>query len=242
MLRRLVRAMTSQYQRIVITDLLKWRRGRIVRTRAEVIRQYSGSGSVDLAQPLIGVSPRGEIVYSTVGDLRGHRWQLIADTLRELGVNTGVALEVGAGDGTNLRGLRRLMPSVSWWGCDLVPRHPEIVAADAVQLPFGSESCDVVLTILSLEQMPGDVGWRTLEEIARVSKRWLVSIEPDYGRASWAQRLYMIRRDYIREIVRPAAAAGFQLVRRQWTYGNPLNRPSMFVFEKRASQFQVSRK
>jgi hypothetical protein len=207
----------------------------MVRTRAAVIRQYSRNRGVDLEQPVLGILPGGELKPTTVREIRTQTWRLIAEGLAELGVTHGIALEVGAGDATNLRGLRGLVPLVSWVGCDLVPRNPEVIRADAVQLPFADRSCDVVVTVHALEQMPGETGKQVLQEIARVTRRGLISLEPDYQRASWSQRLYMRRRDYIRDIVNPAAVAGLTLSRRQWAVaGNPLNRSSIFVFDKRA--------
>ena len=57
--------------------------------------------------------------------------------------------------------------------------------------------------------------------------------EPDYERAGGWQRLAMRRKDYVRDIVGPAQRAGMRLLLREWTRGgNPLNRPSLFVFRK----------
>jgi SAM-dependent methyltransferase len=235
LLRKLFRAVTSQYFRVVVEEILQWRHGRVVRNRALVTRQYRLKPGVNLDAPTLGRTPEGTVTETPYHVIRSHNWKLITDMLVELGATRGIALEVGAGDGTDVRAMRRMLPAISWHGCDLNPRigNREIIPADAVHLPFRTGTADVVVTSHVLEQMP-DVA-PALQEIARVTKQWLISVEPDYERGSWMQRLYMIRKDYVRDIVNPAAAAGFTLVRREWAYaGNPLNRPSIFVFRKQA--------
>ena len=99
--------------------------------------------------------------------------------------------------------------------------------------PYPDNSYDAVVTYNAFEQMPREAIRRATCEIARVSMKGLVSIEPDYQRANIAQKLSMIRKDYVRDITGPAAAAGFTLLRREWAIcGNPLNRASFFVFRK----------
>lgn len=150
-----------------------------------------------------------------------------------IGVRRGRVLEIGAGDGINLRGLRSLAFPIEWHGCDLVPRDRSIVTADATSLPFATLAFDAIFTYNAIEQMPGEVARHVFLEMMRVSRRGVVSVEPDFQRAAWPQRLSMIRKDYVRDIVGPATMAGFKLVGREWTFGgNALNRPAIFVFGK----------
>lgn len=222
------------FTRLVLAECWEWRRGRLHRTRAHVIRQYSGrTEKLDLKQPLWAVCPDGRMHPTTLGYIRGQNWRLIAGALAELGVVGGTILEIGAGDGTNLAGMRQVVKEARWFGFDLVPRERGIVQCDAGQLPLPDGSVDAVITHMCLEQMPDRTVGPAIQEIVRVSKLGLVCIEPDYQWGGWAQRLYMIRRDYVRDIVGPANKAGLTLLRRERAYGgNPLNRPSLFVFGK----------
>ena len=233
-LRALLHRITSPQLRAAAVEVLQWRYGRVARTKERVLRQYRSTPRIELEQRVLAITPNGMVIETSLAEVRGHVTALLTTALADVGVTSGTVLEAGAGDGTDLRAMRRIMPSVHFVGCDLVPRSREIVPADMYHLPFATESVDAVITSRVLEQLPSDVG-RAMREIARVTKRWLSSIEPDYERATWLQRLYMIRQDYVRDIVGPARDAGLELIRREWSYGgNPLNRPSMFVFAKRS--------
>lgn len=217
------------YVQLGLRELAAWRRGPHRRTKERIVAEYR-SRLVDPARPVVVVDPDGRVRSSTVGAVRTDNWKRILEGLLSLGVRSGVVLEVGAGDGINLRGLHELAPEITWIGCDLTPRDTRVIACSAEQLPFASKSVDAVITYAALEQMPGETGQKVLTEIARVSRRGLVAIEPDYQRAQWLQRLAMIRKDYIRDIVRPSTEAGLTLRRRAWAVGKPLTRLGYFVF------------
>jgi SAM-dependent methyltransferase len=221
-----------RYARLVLDELRRWRGGRQRRTTERVISEYRGR-RMDPAQPVVAIDPEGQLHESTAGAVRSRNWRAIVDALAELGVRRGLVLEVGAGDGINLRGLRALTSEVAWIGCDLVPRDASIVAADATRLPFRPAGVDAVVTYNALEQMPRETSAAALREIARVARHGLVCVEPDFQRAAWPQRLSMLRKDYVRDIAEPATRAGLTLVRREWTHGgNPLNRPALFAFRR----------
>lgn len=220
------------YLKMFVAELLSWFRGWRPRTRERVIQEYT-DWQVDLSLPVLAIHPDGQLQRLTVGDVRQRNWRRILGGLAELGVTQGSVLEIGGGDGTNMRALRQLAPEISWQACDLVPRDIEVCACDATSLPYPDSSFDAVITYNAFEQMPGDIIYRATREIARVSKKGLVSIEPDYQRANFAQKFSMIRKDYVKNITSPATSAGFKLLSREWTIcGNPLNRASFFIFHK----------
>ena len=221
-----------RYVRLVLGAIRAFFREPQYRTKASIREEY-GEWRVNLHQPVLAVHPDGRLERMRLATVRAQAWQRILEALAELGVDRGVVLEVGAGDGTNLRALRPLAPHLTWAGCDLIPRSADVCPADATALPFMSNAVAAVVTYHALEQMPREASYQALTEIARVSRMGLVSVEPDYQRGNWAQKLAMRRKDYIRDILAPARAAGFTLVRREWTIaGNPLNRSSVFVFRK----------
>lgn len=181
----------------------------------------------------MAVAATGQLYHSTIGQVREQNWNQILRALREdLRIGPGARiLEVGAGDGTNLRALAARSPEFSWRGVDLVPRDAVVLPGDATSLPFSAGAFAAIVTYNALEQMPGEVVNSAWNEFARVARVGAVCVEPDFMRGRLLQKLSMLRKDYIREIVRPALSCRFSLVRREWTIGgNPFNRPSLFVF------------
>jgi SAM-dependent methyltransferase len=215
----------------VLAEIRALVRGRQRRTREQILSEYR-DWRVDLDQPVLALHPDGRLERTRAIHVRQRNWQRIVAALRDdLGVAVGTVLEVGGGDGTNRRHLAQLAPDLRWLACDLIPRSADVQYGDATALPFASRSVDAVVTYNALEQMPREVSARAMQEIARVSRHGLVSIEPDYQRGGWSQKLAMTRKDYIRDVVGPATAAGLRLLRREWTIGgNPMNRPAIFVF------------
>ncbi len=97
-----------------------------------------------------------------------------------------VILDVGCAEGFVADYLRRQLPAVRVWGVDrdmaALARgrnlHPQIptVGGDALALPFPDAAVDVVVCTEVLEHIPA-VG-RALQELRRVSRRWLVLSVP----------------------------------------------------------------
>jgi SAM-dependent methyltransferase len=87
-------------------------------------------------------------------------------------------------------------------------RRIEFRTADATALPFADDGFDLVITVLSLEQMER-VRAKALAEIARVSAGHAFMIEPFRdANASGMPRRYIIARDYLRAAVADLPADG----------------------------------
>jgi SAM-dependent methyltransferase len=123
-------------------------------------------------------------------------------------------LEVGAGNGINLLPLSGGFEGISWTGIELSPsgverakgaqssgepqilsfgswpivapqayREIDFLEGNAKQLPFADNSFELVFSVLALEQME-EIRNEALSEMARVSSKWVVMIEPfeDFNR------------------------------------------------------------
>jgi len=74
----------------------------------------------------------------------------------------------------------------------------EFIRGDATEMPFETDSFDLVFTVLAVEQMER-VRHKALAEIARVTKRHLMMLEPFRDvNASGLRRLYVTSRNYFR--------------------------------------------
>jgi len=74
----------------------------------------------------------------------------------------------------------------------------EFIRGDACAMPFEPNSFDLVITVLAVEQMER-VRHRALSEIARVTKRHLLMLEPFRDvNAGGLRRLYVFSRNYFR--------------------------------------------
>ena len=74
----------------------------------------------------------------------------------------------------------------------------EFIRGDATAMPFEADSFDLVFTVLAVEQMER-VRHKALADIARVTKRHLLMLEPFRDvNASSLRRLYVLSRNYFR--------------------------------------------
>lgn len=147
-----------QYWCAAAAELAAWRKWKLHRSRSTVEKEYR-HWTVSLTAPVMAIAPDGTIFHSTVGAVRQENWKAIIDALRDdIRVERDDrVLEVGAGDGTNVRELAARGPEFRWHGLDLVPRHRCILPGDATALPFRDRAFGAVVTYNALEQMSGAV-------------------------------------------------------------------------------------
>ena len=124
-------------------------------------------------------------------------------------------LEVGAGELTTLEDIFAFKKGeIDCYGIDLSlnrlahgihefrKRHskiPTVAKANAIKLPFGDNSFDLVITRHTLEQMP-KIFKLSIDEILRVSKKHIIFFEPSFELGSITQKLKMLNSDYVRGI------------------------------------------
>jgi SAM-dependent methyltransferase len=119
------------------------------------------------------------------------------------------AVELTEGGIETARGVRRssTLPDIiaSFAAGPIVDRQAHrrvgLVRASAERLPFADGAFDAVCTVLALEQMEA-IRARALSEIRRVSRRWVIMIEPFRDLNSDGSRSDYVRaRDYFGETI-----------------------------------------
>jgi SAM-dependent methyltransferase len=89
-------------------------------------------------------------------------------------------------------------------------RRISFTRGDATHMPFENGAFDLVFTVLSIEQMQR-IRERALREVARVSKSFVLNLEPfrEVNHGFW-RRLNVISRDYYRGSIQDLAEYGLE--------------------------------
>ncbi len=175
---------------------------------------------------------------STVDNMKFIRNE-IREILSEYKFNN--ILEVGAGELTTLEDIFAFKRGeINCYGIDLSlnrlahgihefkKRHskiPYVAKANAIKLPFGDNSFDLVITRHTLEQMPKIFKF-SIDEILRVSKKHVIFFEPSFELGSVTQKLKMLNSDYVRGIPKYLTTKTFLTVNEAYLMknsANPLN-------------------
>lgn len=169
--------------------------------------------------------------------------------LRDAGIAPVRVLEVGCGNGTNLKLLRDAFgAAVALTGIDISDERLHVGrgfwkdALDGVTLReasatdltvFPDAAFDLVYTVHCIEQIPYEVP-QVLREIARVTRHRAVFVEPVFEFANPAQRLYTIWADQLRTLLPEVRRSPLRVVSATPapTLANPLNRTGVIVAEK----------
>lgn len=160
-------------------------------------------------------------------------------------------LEVGVGEATTLTNVLKHLENtdISAYGFDISwPRikyanqyYKEqnvlndlfLSTGDLFQSPYLSDSIDVVYTSHSIEPNEGRER-EALEELYRITKNYLVLLEPSFELANEKSRERMVRNGYITNLYQTAKELGYKIVEhRLFDYcANPLNPTGLMVIEK----------
>jgi ubiquinone/menaquinone biosynthesis C-methylase UbiE len=175
------------------------------------------------------------------------RSRAMAEVIDDLGVES--LLDAGTGESTQLMGaLTYLKHPVKFAGFDislsrllyakdLLERHgfqPEkLFTANLLNIPLADNSTDVVTTHHAIEPNQGyEVA--ILTELMRVSRRYLVLIEPSYEFGNEAQRERMDHHRYIRDLPPFLEQIGARVIRYEpWGQDfTDVNKAALIVAEK----------
>lgn len=158
-------------------------------------------------------------------------------------------LEVGCGNGTNLKLMRDAFGDrLALTGLDISGERIRVGQAfwkdalDGVRFETGSatdlsrfaeDSFDIVYTVHCIEQIPYDVP-AVLREIARVTADRAVFVEPVFEFANAAQRLYAITGDQLRTLLPELSVSRLTVLSATETdvLANPLNKTGVVVVSK----------
>lgn len=170
----------------------------------------------------------------------------LADVLGGLSVKS--VCEAGIGEATTLRFIAdRTNGRIAYSGFDIslsrllygrrflqrANHNVRLFAADLLRIPLPDNAMDVVLTNHSIEPNGGHEA-PILRELARVAKRYVILVEPDYESASAEQKARMRQHNYVQNLRGRLAELPGRVIRDEpWPYFvNPLNKASLLIFAK----------
>jgi len=156
-------------------------------------------------------------------------------------------LDCGTGEGTNLipliqelkfqgevLGFDISISRASWAASNnTVLNNIHFFVADLSRIPLADDSIDLVLTTHSLEPNRGKEQM-LVNELARVSSRYVVMIEPDFESASKEQQIRMDKLGYIKGLESAIVNANLTLIEKVKMEENinPINKASVWICEK----------
>jgi SAM-dependent methyltransferase len=177
----------------------------------------------------------------------------LAASIESLG-RPRTVLEAGVGEGTTLSRLieRLANPEIRYFGFDLcwsrvayaqqwlrecgLERRVSLCTASLLEIPFADNAFDVVYTSHAIEPNGGREV-EILQELHRVTRGWLLLLEPAYELADEVGQERMRRHGYCRDLRRACAELGFEVVSHALfaCRTNPQNPTALTVVRKLAS-------
>ena len=163
-------------------------------------------------------------------------------------------LEVGIGEGNSILGISSFLNfSGKYFGVDLsfsrltwcednffkanIPIR--LAVADALALPFSDESMDVLLTIHAIEPNGGKEE-QILNELARVTRNYLILIEPDFEKGDIQIKSRMKSLGYVENIRKYFSRLDFELIldkqiinNKDLNDGISLNPSTIFILKRK---------
>ena len=171
----------------------------------------------------------------------------IVDVLKDFVTEADTLLDCGTGEGTTLDLIVKKLNLVnvlaidaSWSRLSFAFENTgadknmiKYAVADMAHLPLKSNSINVVLTVHALEPNGGRE-LQLLSELARVSSKFLVLVEPDYKSSSKNQKTRMQSLGYINSLEPYFKSAGLDCIlkKKVLNNANTLNEASIFILRK----------
>jgi len=176
----------------------------------------------------------------------------IARLLTSLGQSQSI-LEAGVGEATTLGNVVRKLdtPDIAYYGFDLswsrtasarqwlqqesIPGI-SLCTASLLHMPYATDSIDIVYTSHTIEPNGGREE-SILRELHRVTRRYLVLLEPSYELANDEARRRMESHGYCRNLLGIASSLGYRIIEHKlFPYtANPLNPTALTIIEKLAT-------
>jgi len=175
----------------------------------------------------------------------------ISDEIGKLGEFTNI-LEAGVGEATTFNRITsnlNIAPKnsygfdISWsrikTGNDFLQEcsfvDSNLFVADLFDIPLSDNSMDIVYTSHSIEPNGGNEK-PILEELYRVTSKYLLLFEPDYEFASDDAKRRMESHGYIKNLYATAKELGYKVIKRELLpfSTNPLNPTSVIIIEKQS--------
>lgn len=172
----------------------------------------------------------------------------LADVINKLGSIESI-IEVGVGEATTLGLLPRYLQTkpaevlgfdLSWSRINFARefveeqglKNTQLFTGDLFEIPLKDSSVDVVYTSHSLEPNGGNEK-EALCELYRISRKFLVLLEPSYELAKEEAKARMIKHGYITRLVDTAKDLGYRIVEHRLfeLTSNPLNPTGLLIIQ-----------
>ena len=172
--------------------------------------------------------------------------------------NVDTIIEVGVGEATTLGVLAKKLNTdarkylgfdISWsrlkFGSDFIAdlnlSNVELFVANLFEIPLKDSSIDVVYTSHSIEPNGGKEE-EALKELYRITKKYLILLEPSFEFANEEARNRMKHHGYVTKLYETAVNLGMNVVEhRLFDYSaNPLNPTGLMIIEKQEENTNTS--
>jgi ubiquinone/menaquinone biosynthesis C-methylase UbiE/uncharacterized protein YbaR (Trm112 family) len=169
--------------------------------------------------------------------------------------NVQSIVEVGVGEATTLnmliKNLKNIPPNIlgfdiSWsrlkFGKELLKDfniyNVNLFTANLFEIPLPDNSIDIVYTSHSLEPNGGKEEL-ALKELFRITKKYLILLEPSFEFANDEAKARMKKHGYVTELYSTAKKLNYKIIEhRLFDYSsNPLNPTSLMIIEKETTSF-----
>lgn len=213
---------------------------------------HSTPEAIEISYDLQAGSYIAELADPAFAQFNVDRARAIARIIRGLCTPASI-LEAGVGDGTTLAAVVNSMDDdylrvygfdLSWsraayaknWLRLVETEHPTICTGDLRHIPFADDSIDVVYTAHSIEPNRGSEV-TILRELYRVTRQYLLLLEPAYELCSTEARARMDRHGYCRGIAETARSLGYSVLEhRLFEHSRPLINPTALTLIRKDSR------
>jgi ubiquinone/menaquinone biosynthesis C-methylase UbiE len=198
----------------------------------EMLRQVSGlsTNSKEIIEIAYDLQAGSYVSAMEEDEYRNHKNEYTAELARiisSLG-ETSTLLEAGVGEATTLAGVLEHLPVAiqhafgfdlswsriavarSWLQRENIPAVT-LCTGDLLHIPFSENSIDIVYTSHSIEPNGGNE-LPILQELYRVTRKYLILLEPGYELASREAQNRMKQHGYCRGLVRTAEDLGYEVL------------------------------
>ena len=174
----------------------------------------------------------------------------VSKIFNKIGIKCNSILEVGVGEATTLANLIPKLQNIpkKIYGFDLAWSRVRyaleymkkknilnsfLFTGDLFNIPLADDSIDIVYTSHSIEPNRGREK-EALLELMRITKKYLILLEPGYEFASAEAQKRMEKHGYIKNLYSTAISLGLKVIEHSLfnIYSNPLNPTGLMIIEK----------
>jgi len=180
----------------------------------------------------------------------------IAKTITQLGVRCKSILEVGVGEATTLANVVQKLPQlpdkiygfdISWsrvrYAVEYLKKkqlkNALVFTSDLFNAPLADNSIDIVYTSHSIEPNGGREK-AALESLLRITKKYLLLLEPAFELANKEAQQRMKEHGYVKNLYQTAQDLGLNIVEHRLfeISGNPLNPTGLIIIKKDVQKYK----